>query len=253
MYLHEPTYDPDELFAANYHVHTNLSRCGARNMTLAAAVAAAERAGLREIAITDHIHPFETPKLFRNERVLRPQREELQTDVKVFLGAELSAHGVNKYTLRYTSFSPEYKLYAHNHYHMRGWEQPEDRSPAGYKAHCKEVLSNIIRSGKPDCFAHPFIDKYIVREFEDDYGFTPGCITDLWTDNEIGDLMQAAKKKQIAWELNTTVFMSYTAFMRRFFHIGKEAGACFLLGTDAHRPEAVDPAPFKDFFIKHIL
>ena len=253
MYIREPTYDPDELFSANYHVHTNLSRCGARNMTLAAAVAAAERAGLQEIAITDHIHPFETPKLLRNERILRAQREELHTDVKVILGAELSAHGVNKYTLQYTSFAPEYRLYAHNHYHMRGWEQPEDRSPSGYKEHCKAVLANMIRSGKPDFFAHPFTDKYIVREFEDDYGFTPGCITDLWTDNEIGDLMQAAKEKQIAWELNTTVFMSYTAFMRRFFHIGKEEGACFLLGTDAHRPETVDPAPFKDFFIKHIL
>ena len=253
MYLHEPAYDPDVLFSANYHIHTNLSRCGRKEMTLIAIAAAAERAGLREIAITDHIHPFETPKLRRNRRVLTPQRDRLQTDVKIYLGAELSAHGVKKYTLQYADFPLEYKLYAHNHYHMRGWEQPEDRSPAGYKDHCKRVLETAIASGKPDCFAHPFIDRYIVREFEEDYGFTPGCITSLWTENEIGDLMAAAKEKQIAWELNTTVLKSYTGFMRMYFHIGKEVGVCFNLGTDAHVLENIDPAPYKEFFIKNIL
>lgn len=253
MYLHEPTYDPDELFSTNYHIHTFLSRCGKKEMTLPAIAAAAERAGLREIAITDHIHPFETPKLRRNRRILAPQREKLQTQVKTYLGAELSAHGAKKYTLQYSDFPLEYKLYAHNHYHMRGWEQPEDRSPAGYKEHCKQVLWTAIASGKPDCFAHPFIDRYIVREFGEDYGFTPGCITSLWTENELGDLMTAAKEKKIAWELNTTVLRSYTAFMRMYFHIGKEIGVCFHLGTDAHILENIDPAPYKEFFIKNIL
>ena len=253
MYLNEPTYDPDELFSANYHIHTNLSRCGGRDMTLEAAVRAAEAAGLKEIAITDHIHPFETPKLARNRRVLEPQREAIQTDIKIYLGAELSAHGVNKYTLKYADFPLEYKLYAHHHYHMRGWAQPEDRSPYGYKEHCKKVLYTAIASGKPDCFAHPFIDRYIVREFEDDYGFTVGCITDLWTDNELGDIMTAAKEKQIAWELNTTAFHSYTAFMRRYFHIGKETGVCFNVGSDAHRTEKVDVSAAKEFFIRNIL
>ena len=253
MYLHEPTYDPDELFSANYHIHTNLSRCGHREMTLEAAVRAAEAAGLREIAITDHIHPFETPKLRRNKRVLEPQREALQTEVKIYLGAELSAHGVNKHTLKYADFPLEYKLYAHNHYHMRGWEQPEDRSPAGYKEHCKQTLYNAIASGRPDCFAHPFIDRYIVREFEDEYGFTPGCITNLWTDNELGDVMTAAKEKQIAWELNTTVFRTYTDFMRRYYHIGKEVGVCFNVGSDAHSADKVDHAFYKEFFIHNIM
>ena len=253
MYLHDPTYDPDELFSVNDHIHTNLSRCGGRDTTLEAVICAAEAAGLKEIAVTDHIHPFETPKLARNRRVLEPARERIETNVKVYLGAELSAHGVKKYTLQYGDFPLEYRLYAHNHYHMRGWEQPRDRSPAGYKEHCKKTLYYVIEHGSADCFAHPFIDKYIVREFEEDYGFTPGCITDLWTDNELGDLMEAAKRRQIAWELNTSVFVPYAAFMRRYFRLGREIGVCFNLGTDAHRPEAVDPAPMKEFFIKNIL
>ena len=253
MYLHEPTYDPDELFTANYHIHTCLSRCGRAEMTLPAIAAAAEAAGLKEIAVTDHIHPFETPKIKRNARVLTPQRDTLLTGVKIYLGAELSAHGERKYTLQYADYPLEYKLYAHNHYHMFGWEQPKDRSPLGYKRHCIKTLETAIASGRPDCFAHPFIDKYIVREFEDDYGFTYGCITSLFTENDLGDLMEKAKEKEIAWELNTTAFGPYRDFMRRYFHIGKEVGVCFNLGTDAHVLKNIDPAPYKEDFIKNIL
>jgi len=214
MYLHKATYDPDELFSANYHIHTNLSRCGKKEMTLDAI---------------------------------------LKTDIKVYLGAELSAHGEKKYTLRYSDSRLEYHLYAHNHYHMFGWEQPEDTSPEGYKEHCKKSLYNIINSGKADCLAHPFIDKYIVREFKEEYGFTYGCITNLWTDNEIGDIMEAGKKAGAAWEINTTALIPYKEFMIRYFHIGKEVGVCFNLGTDAHVLKNIDPSPLKEFFIKEIM
>lgn len=253
MYLHEPTYNADELFSANYHIHTNLSRCGKKEMVIADIVKAAEKAGLREIAITDHIHPFETPKIKRNQRLLYPQREQIKTDIKIYLGAELSAHGENKYTLKYSAKRLDYHLYAHNHYHMRGWEQPDDKSPLGYKEHCKKTILAVINSGKADCMAHPFIDKYIVREFEDEYGFTPGCITNLWTDNEIGDILEAGKANGVAWEINTTAIVPYKDFMRRYFHIGKEVGVCFNLGTDAHTLQNIDPGPMKEFFIKEIM
>ncbi|MCH5198462.1 MAG: PHP domain-containing protein [Oscillospiraceae bacterium] len=253
MYLHKPTYDPDELFSANYHIHTNLSRCGKKEMVLADIVRSAEKAGLREIAITDHIHPFETPKINRNLRRLTPQVQQIDSDIKIYLGAELSAHGENKYTLKYSGQRLDYHLYSHNHYHMRGWEQPQNRTPEGYKEHCKKTLYNIINSGKADCLAHPFTDKYIVREFEDEYAFTYGCITNLWTDNEIGDIMQAAKEKEVAWEINTSILMQYKDFMKRYFHIGKEVGVCFNLGTDAHTLQNIDPSPLKEFFIKEIM
>ncbi|MBQ7637587.1 MAG: hypothetical protein IJS90_01630, partial [Clostridia bacterium] len=226
---------------------------GRKEMVLSDIVKAAEDAGLREIAITDHIHPFETPKIDRNMRRLVPQRTEIKTKVRVYLGAELSAHGKNKYTLKYTDKRLEYHLYAHNHYHMFGWEQPEDKSPEGYKTHCIKTLKNVIASKKADCLAHPFIDKYIVREFEDRYGFTYGCITSLFTDNDLGDIMQAGKENRVAWEINTTALIQYKDFMRRYFHIGKEVGVCFNLGTDAHTLKAVDPGEMKEFFIKEIM
>lgn len=235
MYLHEPVYDPDELFRCNYHIHTSFSRCGKTEMRLKDIVEIAEKDGIKEIAITDHIHPGEELKLFRIMPILQRKREALNTDVKVILGAELSAYGINRFSLKTTDYPLEYRLYAHNHYHMFGWEQPKDRSPMGYKEHCKKTMENVIVSGKADCLAHPFCDRYIVREFEEEFGFTMNCITSLWTDNEIGDLLSLGKEHLVSWELNTAMLPLYPDFAKRYFHIGKEVGVCFNVGTDAHR------------------
>ena len=254
MLLDTPTYDLDDLFSVNYHIHTNLSRCGRNEMTAAAIVEAAERAGLREIALTDHIHPGENAYIKRNLHILKPEIEALRSDGRIYLGVELSAYGAHKYTLRYAKRLPplEYRLYAHNHYQMDGWEQPEDRSPAGYKAHCKRVLAAVIRSGKAQCLAHPFIDKYIVREFGDVYGFTFNCVTSLWTENELGDLLQLGRDHHVAWELNTSYFAAYPDLFYTYYNIGREIGVCFHTGTDAHSLAAVDPAPGKAL-LKRIL
>ncbi|MBR5409548.1 MAG: PHP domain-containing protein [Clostridia bacterium] len=244
----------DELFQNNYHIHTSLSRCGAVEMTVGAITAAAEKAGLRTVALTDHIHPFETPKLGRNIRVLTPQIEAYDGPVKVLLGAELSAHGEKKYTLKYCDIPLEYRLYAHNHYHMRGWEQPEDRSFEGYRRHCEKSMRNVIASGKCDCLAHPFVDHYIVREFEEDEPrFHKGCVTDLWTDEALGDLLEFGKLHGVAFELNTRYFEAYRGFFRRYYHLGKEIGVTFRVGTDAHRLKDIDPAPAKEWFRRNIL
>ena len=245
----------DALFSENLHIHTNLSRCGGRDSTLTAVVRQAEKLGLRRIAVTDHIHPYETPKLFHNLPLLRRELAALDTDVEVLLGAELSAYGVHKYTLQYANAAPklDFYMYAHNHYHMRGWEQPEDQSAEGYKRHCLQVLKTVIRSGKADALAHPFADKYIVREFEVVLPFTKGCITDLFTDNEIGDLMELGKDRGVMWELNTTLFADYAGFLRRYYRTGQEVGARFFVGSDAHRPEAMDLTQAKKYFKENIF
>lgn len=242
MYLHEPVYDIKELTQSNYHIHTSLSRCGKAEMTLQNIIAAAEKAGLREIALTDHIHPGETWKLKRNLPLLRETLDASPRTVSVLLGAELSAYGEDKYTLRDSEKLPGYSLYAHNHYHMFGWEQPEDDSPFGYKEHCKKVMTAVIKSGKADCMAHPFNDYYIVREFGETKGFRLGDIAGLWTENELGDMLTLGKEHGVAWEINAVSCRQAPELVRKYWHIGKEVGACFLFGTDAHVLSNIYPA-----------
>lgn len=208
-------------------------------MTVENVIRAAEAAGLREIALTDHIHPGEAWKLKRNLPLLREQLENTPHSIKVYVGAELSAYGEEKYTPINTAEAPDYRLYAHNHYHMFGWEQPEDDSPAGYKEHCRRVMTAVIKSGNADCMAHPFNDHYIVREFGETKGFSPGDITGLWSDNELGDMLSLGREYSVAWEINAAACRQAPAFIRRLWRIGKETGACFLFGTDAHRLENI--------------
>ena len=252
MYLHEPTYDINELLRTNYHIHTNLSRCGKREMTLESIIKAAEEDGLKVIAVTDHIHPGEAWKLKRNIPLLKKQLAKTEHTVKVYIGAELSAYGEEKYTLKKSDAELDYRLYAHNHYHMFGWEQPEDKSPAGYKEHCRKVLTAVITSGKADCMAHPFNDHYIVREFGEKYGFGAGDITSLWTDNELGDMLELGKKYNVAWEINVKSCLQQPEFINRYWNIGREIGVCFNFGTDAHVLADIKTSERADF-IKSVL
>lgn len=234
MYLHEPTFDIEELFQSNYHIHTSFSRCGKTEMRLKSIIEEARNAGLNEIAITDHIHPGEGLKMKRIIPILRRKLKKISPDIKVYIGAELSAYGINKHTVLREDTPLDYRLYSHNHYHMFGWEQPKDHSPEGYKEHCKKTMRNIILSGDADCLAHPFCDHYIVREFEDIYGFTRNCITSLWTDNEIGDILTLGKEHYVAWELNVEMLRKYPDFAKKYFALGRETGVCFNAGSDAH-------------------
>lgn len=237
----EPVYDIRELTRSNYHIHTFLSRCGKPEMTPENIIRAAEAAGLREIALTDHIHPGETWKLPRNLPLLREKLENIPHTVKIYIGAELSAYGAENFTLKNAPEKPEYCLYAHNHYHMFGWEQPEDTSANGYKEHCKKVLQTVIQSGKADCLAHPFNDYYIVREFAETKGFRPGDIAGLWSENELGDLLTLGKQHGVAWEINAVSCRQAPELTKKYWSIGKEVGASFRFGTDAHTLKDIYP------------
>lgn len=234
MYIHEPTYDIDELFRCNYHIHTHFSRCGKPEMKLKDIIAEAENAGLKEIAITDHIHPGEELKMKRIIPILRNKLSKLSPGIKVYIGAELSAYGISRHTPLREDTPLDYRLYSHNHYHMFGWEQPAGHTAVDYKEHCRKSIEHIILSGDADCLAHPFCDHYIVREFEDDYGFSKNCITSLWTENELGDLLILGKEHEVAWELNAPMLIKYPDFAKIYFALGKETGVCFNAGTDAH-------------------
>lgn len=251
MYLYEPCYDIDELFRRNFHLHTYpQSRCAKPEMLYSDLVRAAENAGLREIAITNHIQPGEEEQCVLWTSELRKKIAETDTVLKIYAGAELSAYGIDKYSFHDGDAPLDFRMYAHNHYHLDVWEQPEDRSPAGYKKHCSEVIRSVIASGRADCMAHPFTDGYIVRGMDDSRGFTRGCITELWTENELGDILSFGKEHGTAWEINTKNLPAYPDFAKMYFNLGREIGVCFTVGSDAHRLCDIDILPQRSEFKK---
>lgn len=247
MFFHEKTYDIDELARQNLHLHTRFSRCAKPEMIAADIVKKAEECGLEMIALTDHNYPHKKNAVATQRLEILKELEDIETPVKVLVGAELSAYGIGKFADDIEcDNSLDFRLYTTNHYHQDYWEHPEVITPRAYAEHMLAIMDCVIESGRADCFAHPFMAGYI-HAFDD-----PHDVTRAFTDNEIGDIMEKANKSEIAWELNVPAVLGDPEFFHRYFQIGKEVGVVFNMGTDGHMLSRVDSKQFADDF-KRIL
>ena len=249
MFLFEKTYDIDEIVKNNTHTHTNFSRCASAEMTLIDMIKVSENAGMSTLAITDHSNLDDGIDLLADTLELRRQLSEIETPVKVLIGSELSCYGIDKYS-EPTEICDQldYRNYSCNHFHLKYWDQPEDRSPRGYAEHLLKVMYTLINSGRADCIAHPFTPskmKFFDTEERLKY-------LNSFTDNEIGDIMEAAEKAECAWEFHSRSFISFPDFFRKFYFIGKEVGVHFNFGTDAHHLGELSSTQFAEI-IKNIL
>ncbi|MBQ6267541.1 MAG: PHP domain-containing protein [Clostridia bacterium] len=241
MFVHEKTYDIDELVLDNLHIHTRYSRCANREMHVRDIVRAADAAGLRTIALTDHNYIEKHNAVAAQRLKILKKLEKVPHEVRVLVGAELSSYGIGKFADDVECDNAlDYRLYTTNHYHQHYWEHPAEKTPRAYAAHMLAIMDGVIESGRADCFAHPFMAGY-VKAFDD---FRD--VTRAFTDNEIGDIMAKADAREIAWELNLPAVRDDPAFFRRYFHIGREVGVCFNIGTDAHVLERVNAKAFAE-------
>lgn len=239
MFLHEKTYDIDELARHNLHIHTRFSRCANKEMLARDIVKTAEAAGLEMIAMTDHNYITKQNAVAQQRYDILREIADLETNVKVFVGAELSAYGIGKFADDIAcDNSLDYRLYTINHYHQDYWEHPEVKTPRAYVEHMLAIADCVIESGRADCFAHPFMAGYI-HAFEDFHD-----VTRAFTDNELGDIMEKAHKHEISWEINVPAVMGDPEFHHRYFNIGREIGVVFNMGTDAHKLCNIDPKQF---------
>lgn len=248
MFCFERCYDLDELTRSNMHIHTHFSSCAKPEMTFSAIVKEAERCGLTDIALTDHSGPDEKDQISRCFETLKKERDGTDTRVRVRIGSELSLYGVGKYSeTPETMRKLEYRLFAQNHYHLRTWEHPEDRSPRGYILHTLACLSELFNTDYADCIAHP-IAPIKIKSLEN-----PERLFDSISDNELGGIMEKAENARCAWELHSGVVLTWPEWSRRFFNIGREVGSHFTFASDAHTIAAIDPAPVLPQYKKILL
>lgn len=247
MFFHEKTYDIDELVRHNMHIHsTPFSGCAKPEMTVENIVKEAKEAGLSLIAITNHDGASKKNELANERKIILDEIGE-EKDIKILVGGELSCTGIGKFLNdEECDLQMDYKLYTLNHFHVSCWDQPEDKTPRGYAVQMLKMAESVIEMRKADCFAHPFMAGYI-KCFED-----KTLVTNEYTDNELGDIMEKANKKEIAWELNTSAILGNPEFYHRYFQIGKEVGCVFNVGTDAHKLCNVNSRQFADE-LKRIL
>lgn len=236
MTLYEtPVYDLDELTRRNLHIHTSFSHCAKSEMTLQAIVERAVAAGVEMIALTDHYNFPEFDDCFLAQvRYLKSRAVRLERKPTILFSAELSNYGIGKHLeTSETAAALDYRLYTCNHFHLDFWEHPAERTARGYAVFQMQAIRRLMEDGCADCIAHPLIGRF-VKTME------ATAVTEAITDTELGDLSELARKTHTAWELNSGAVYGDPAFFRRLWHIGREAGAVFHFGTDAHTLDAVD-------------
>ena len=219
-----------ELVKSNYHIHTNFSVCAAKNMTVPYIILQAKKAGLEKIALVDHDHD-NWDELLEKTNYRKNEVQEINPDIDVIVGAELSAYGINKYGVdEDTNEQIDFRLYATNHYHLDFWEHPQNKTAPAYAEHTLQILKNLIVSGRADCIAHPFVGFYL-RGILDD--FTE--VTRSISDNELADILELGVQHNVSWELNTKAIYADPIFAKRLWRIGRDVETTFVIGTDAHQ------------------
>ena len=239
-YIYEsPVYDLRELSRRNLHIHTCYSRCGKADMLVSRVVAEADRAGLEMIAFTDHFNYFDFDGVCLAQcAAQRLMAEKIPHKVKILYGAELSNYDIGKQLeLPSTNAALDIRLYACNHFQMEVFAHPEDKTARGYALHLLKATKELMLSGKADCVAHPLIGMRVPVCEVPEVGLA-------MTDNELGSICELSRLTHTALELNRAAVFSDPMLYRRLYNLGREAGAFFHFGSDAHSIEWIDPSGY---------
>ncbi len=236
----------------DFHLHTNLSRCGQPTATPEAQIAALEAAGIQEACFTDHTWDTAVPggnSWYAGQTVERllPLRERLQqlqptTAVKLHFGCETELQDDGTVGLHPDHASLfEFILIPHNHFNFAGLTRPADLTDSA------EIARLLVRHFRHCCdtvpfafaFAHPFTPiGYFDRHEE---------ILNLLTDKELDTCFAAAAARGASIEFNvanllrktpvlTTAPASLRAQYKRMYEIAVACGCRFHLGGDEHAP-----------------
>lgn len=237
MFVTEKTYKPSELIKNNMHTHSVYSKCSGRDMIFEDMIKAAEGFGLEVLAVTDHSDPDDDIDTYKNFLELKERLKNVRTNVRVLIGAELSAYGIGKFGEPLeVDRALDFASYSHIHYHLSSWEHPEDRTPEGYAKHMIAVLDALLDTDRADNIAHPF-SPCKMHFFTEEQRIE---MLALIPDAELGRILEKGERHGCSWEIHTPTFFRYPDFSRRFFRLGMESGVHFCVGTDAHSLKSLD-------------
>jgi histidinol phosphatase-like PHP family hydrolase len=213
----------------NMHVHTLRSACAKPEMTLEAIDREASRAGLRYVGIADHIDVSEhNPRPILN-------REDIQNgtwDVEFLVGCEATVLSPTRMAVSdEVARSLDYVMVSANHYHLGQVENPVNRSPGDYAKHYLGMLEGVMDWGLADIIGHPFLHTKLGRRGVVD----PVEVLDHYDWELVERVLERAANNELSFEIKPGYIELIPEFMGRLVKTGREYGAKFSIGTDAHR------------------
>lgn len=247
----------------DFHIHTNLSLCAAKEATLEMYARKAKELGLKKMAITNHLWDHVIPDWEREENVefysvqdvpyisrIKDELKALNNGVTEFLfgsEAEYSFEHRKPAISVEAAEQMDVLLVPNSHTHLtmpKSFYYP----PQKHADYMVDAFMDIVNSDVEKyitAIPHPFLAvccPYDNRE-----------LLALISDDEFKACFTAAAEKNIALELNPnyikgkTLAEAYSDPILRMFKIGKECGCKFTVGSDAHSEAGLEN--FRNIYI----
>jgi len=219
-------------------------------MLVADIIAAADKRDLDAICITDHVY---SEKELAMIDLIRGQVKQVESNCKVFVGAEVDVNGLLSngrlitdrldgidYVMGAIHYIPGAGNYPHS---------PADcpYEPAEMLARWQSTLLGLVSNKRIDTLAHP--GRMIATAVD----------MDVFFDDILAVLAQAAKlsaTNNISWELNELtgwrVSEPYRSQWYRVYEIAIDAGVKIIYGSDAHDLDSIGKSEFSEMILQKL-
>ena len=234
------------------HIHTFFSPCSEPTMSFPAILEAAEKAGVREIGLTDHPH---RPGLARLHRALDAARGSHQGPVRVWIGAELEVASMGRLVVPRSELPlADYIIAAASHYDIVGRPPvPNLEDPVAWADRLLTDLENVCGSGA-HVIAHPFYSYALLRAVP---GHPTARIDDILEEirpKRVDRLLEMLAREPVALEISPRLCMhlGLESFIEATYRKARALGVKFATGSDSHRVPSVGQLGQAEYLLQRL-
>jgi len=243
------------------HLHTNLSSCANKQATVEGYVKKARDLGIEVLGFSNHMwdarvkgaSEWYAPQTFEHIMKIKEDFKLVDTSIKLLLGCETECDkngviGISEEAAKQLDFI----LVPNSHTHMDNFTIPVEEKTT-LERHAKYLVKKFM-----DIVNHPLAKYFtaIAHPFH-----AVGCkeheeIVSYISDYEFEQCFMAARKLNIALEINTSVFYKYDIHQLqntnyiRMLRIAKEIGCKFTIGSDSHSLEKMETLSYADHVMR---
>jgi histidinol phosphatase-like PHP family hydrolase len=222
------------MFEFDYHVHTNLSPCAAKDMEIAKIISVQEKRGIKAMGFADHAFSYSNDSKLPAK--LRKDIKGASTSSSIFLGVEAEMLSYRRASISLDFASEfDYVLIAPNHYHLRGVECPNFNNPRDTAAHEIFMFEAAVNCPVADVVAHPFVFSYKVFKMEKEAMAEYSKEIMAYVDSKkLAQILDVAAERGIAVELNPKFQLLGQTHLTDFYRLCIDRRLKLAMGSDAH-------------------
>lgn len=237
----------------DYHIHTQLSGCADKALSIDKIIQIQQARGLKAIGITDHDYSYQG----KLKTIQATQKAIAKADpsIPVHFGVEsqMLEYHVTSINIRLAAYF-DYVLMAPNHYHLRGVAQPKSfRDPRQVALHEIYMFEATIACPITDAIVHPFLlspDVFRLSN-EDLSAFGQEMMRHIAQKRLIYQL-DLASQRGLAIEISPKLVRYNQRHLVEFYQLCLEREVKLLIGSEAHNAEQLEELSLLDPILEEL-